>query len=143
MPLVQITVPAGSIPDDALGTLRQELAAAVMRAMGLPATPFFSSATWVHVHEVPEDRASTGDAASRPGFVVVVTALAGFLTPERNEALSAEVVRHVLTAAKLPQDDAGSVWTIVHEVPEGYWSVGPNLTKREKLDALIAEANGA
>lgn len=143
MPLVQITVPAGSIPADSLRTLRQEVAAAVMRAMGLPATTFFSAATWVYVQEVPEDRASTADPASRPGFLVVVTALEGFLTPERNEALSAEVTRHVLAAAARPPEDAGSVWTIVREVPEGFWSVGGALTRRNRLDALIASASAA
>lgn len=143
MPLVEITVPAGSVPPESIGSLQRNVAGSVLKWMGLPDTDFFTSATWVHVHEIPAERASTGRAGTDPGFVVVVTAIEGFLTPERNEALSAEVTRHVLTAASLPAEKAASVWTIVREVPEGFWSVGGNITRRSKLDALIKAESGA
>ncbi|MFI9114438.1 tautomerase family protein [Streptomyces venezuelae] len=138
MPLVEITVPEGALAEAAAEALQQRVADSVLTAMGLPRTDFFASATWVYVREAAKGLATTG-AGTAPGVLVVVTPLAGFLTPERNEALAAEVTRHVQEATA--PDTV--VWLVVHEVPEGNWAVNGALTRRAKIDEFVAEAAGS
>lgn len=142
MPLVEITVPAGALEEDVLPSLQQDIADSVLKWMGLPLDDFFRSATWVYVKEVPAGRSTTGAGDTGPRFLVVVTPLEKFLTAESNEAMSEEITQFVLKAAGLPADKASSVWTLVREVPEGYWSVGANLTRRKNIDALIEQSKG-
>ncbi|MFD8209545.1 4-oxalocrotonate tautomerase family protein [Streptomyces sp. NPDC059695] len=135
MPLVEITVPEGTLSASAAEVLQQQVADSVLAAMELPGTEFFAAATWVYVREAAKGLATTG-AGRPPGVLVVVTPLEGFLTPERNEALSAEVTRHVHEAT----GPDTVVWLVVNEIPEGNWAVNGALTRRAKIDELVAEA---
>ncbi|MFD5467788.1 hypothetical protein ACFWIQ_34000 [Kitasatospora sp. NPDC127059] len=139
MPLVDITAPAGSIAPDRLEGLQQQVADTVLRWMELPLTAFFRSATWVYVHEAPEKTSATGAAGTAPGFIVKVTALEDFLTPERTEQLSVELTRLIQSTATPATEAESTVWVIVQEVPEGYWSVNGGLTRRAKIDEFIAQ----
>ncbi|MFD0077500.1 4-oxalocrotonate tautomerase family protein [Streptomyces sp. NPDC127166] len=138
MPLVEITVPEGTLSEVAAEVLQQQVADSVLTAMELPRTEFFAAATWVYVREAAKGLATTA-AGRPPGVLVVVTPLEGFLTPERNEALAVEVTRHV-HAATGPDT---VVWLVVNEIPEGNWAVNGGLTRRAKIDELVAEANRA
>jgi hypothetical protein len=140
MPLFEITAPAGAFPETAVETVQQRVARAVLTWMGLPGTDFFAGATWVYLHEADKGRGATALPGATPGFLVVVTALENFLTPERNESLAAEITRIVREEAQYGADDQTPVWTIVKEIPEGYWAVNAGLTRRAKLDELIARA---
>ncbi|MEU1086443.1 hypothetical protein ACFYPN_22460 [Streptomyces sp. NPDC005576] len=134
MPLVEITAPSGLLPGPALPAVQKDVAEAVLKWMGLPQTDFFSGATWVYVRETEKGGAATGIPGVEPGFLVVVTPLGGFLDPERNESLATEIT-WILQAA------AGGepvVWTLVNEIPEGFWAVNGSLTRRAKIDELIA-----
>ncbi|MFF9850071.1 tautomerase family protein [Streptomyces litmocidini] len=136
MPLVEITVPEGTLSEAAAEVLQQRVADSVLTAMELPHTDFFAAATWVYVREAAKGLATTGTGRP-PGVLVVVTPLEGFLTPERNEALAAEVTRHVHEAT----DPDTVVWLVVNEIPEGNWAVNGALTRRAKIDELVAEAS--
>ncbi|MEU7389640.1 tautomerase family protein [Streptomyces tanashiensis] len=135
MPLVEITVPEGTLSEAAAEVLQQRVADSVLTAMELPLTEFFATATWVYVREAAKGLATTG-VGRPPGVLVVVTPLEGFLTPERNEALSVEVTRHVHEAT----GPDTVVWLVVNEIPEGNWAVNGGLTRRAKIDELVAEA---
>jgi phenylpyruvate tautomerase PptA (4-oxalocrotonate tautomerase family) len=139
MPLVEITAPAGSLPETAIAKVQREVANVVLRWMELPQTDFFAGATWVYVREAETGRAATGAPGVAPGFLVVVTPLEGFLTPARNESLASEITA-VLRDAATEAGPESPVWTVVHEVPEGYWAVNGALTRRAKLDELISQA---
>jgi phenylpyruvate tautomerase PptA (4-oxalocrotonate tautomerase family) len=137
MPLVEITAPAGALPGPAFATVQKSVADAVLKWMELPQTDFFAGATWVYVHDTGKGSAATGAAGVEPGFLVVVTPLEGFLTPEKNESLAKEI-------AAVLQEACGKehpVWTLVNEVPEGFWAVNGSLTRRAKLDDLIAQSS--
>ncbi|MFD3334034.1 4-oxalocrotonate tautomerase family protein [Streptomyces sp. NPDC058700] len=135
MPLVEITVPEGTLSEAAAEVLQQQVAHSTLTAMELPRTDFFAAATWVYVREAAKGLATTG-AGTPPGVLVVVTPLEGFLTPERNETLSAEITRQVREAT----DSDAVVWVVVNEIPEGNWAVNGGLTRRAKIDELVAEA---
>ncbi|MBD0707731.1 MULTISPECIES: hypothetical protein [unclassified Streptomyces] len=135
MPLVEITVPEGSVTGAAVEVLQQRVVTSVLTAMELPRTDFFTSATWVYLREAAKGLAVTGTGAA-PGAVVVLTPLEGFVTPERNEVLGAELTRHVREATGTDT----VVWLIVNEIPEGNWAVNDALTRRARIDEFIAEA---
>ncbi|MFJ4341150.1 hypothetical protein [Streptomyces sp. NPDC088915] len=135
MPLVEITVPEGTLSEAAAEVLQQQVADSVLKAMELPRTDFFTAATWVYVREAAKGLATTG-AGTPPGVLVVVTPLEGFLTPGRNEALSVEATRWVREAT----GPDTVVWLVVNEVPEGNWAVNGALTRRAKIDEFVAEA---
>jgi phenylpyruvate tautomerase PptA (4-oxalocrotonate tautomerase family) len=140
MPLIDITAPAGAFSPTAAEAVQHKVAQAVMAWMGLPDTDFFAGATWVYLHEAGQGRSATGAPGTAPGFLVVVTALEKFLTPERNESLAADITRIIREEARYGADDETPVWTVVHEIPEGYWAVNAGLTRRAKLDVLLAQA---
>lgn len=140
MPLLDVSLPLGSVPQEKKPTLITGLAEAVLDAMGLPASDFFRGATWVHLHEISPENSGTGSGAGEPHFTATVTALSGFLDAARNEALGARLSALILDAAGLDASKSALVWTIVQEIPEGSWAIGGGLTRRANIDAFIAEA---
>ena len=140
MPLVELTAPAGILSPDAKRRLQGDLATAVLNAMALPQTPFFRSATWIVITDRAPEDFGAGDGGDAPRFLVTITALSGFLDAERNEALAAEITQLIRKAAATGDGPEASVWTVVHEVPEGCWSVNDRLTRRAAIDTLIAQA---
>lgn len=138
MPLVELSTPAGFLDANRKEELRNNLATAVLNAMDLPLTEFFYSATWVIFNEYSPQDLGSGNGSSDNRVLAVITALAGFLDGERNEALGAEISELVQKAAR--SDSTATVWTITHDVPEGNWSVDGQLTRRAKIDAVVAAA---
>lgn len=51
MPLVQISIPAGSLDNDKKAEMIRKVTDAVVEAEGIPAVRAF---TWVHINEVPD-----------------------------------------------------------------------------------------
>ena len=72
MPMIDLTVPAGSLEPDAAATLLDELATMLLRAEGAPDTEFFREITWVYLHEVPAV-AVGGRPGGAPRFRVAIT----------------------------------------------------------------------
>jgi len=140
MPLIEMSAPAGSVPDENKPALQEDLAAAVLDAMDLPKSEFFRSATRVYLSMFSAENTGTGSGGAGSGFTVTVTALSGFLDAEKNEALAGRLTGIVLGAAGLDPSHAASVWTVVHEIPEGNWAVGGGITRRAVIDTHAAAA---
>ena len=138
MPLIELSTPAGFLDASRKEELRNNLATAVLNAMDLPLNDFFYSATWVTFSEFSPEDLGSGNGGADNRVLAVITGLAGFLDGERNEALGAEITELVQKAAG--SDSSATVWTITHEVPEGNWSVNGQLTRRAKIDAMVAAA---
>lgn len=51
MPLVQISIPSGSLDNDKKAEMIRKVTDAVVEAEGIPAVRAF---TWVHINEVPD-----------------------------------------------------------------------------------------
>ena len=93
MPLIDLTLPQGSISPDDRAKLADELTAVVLRAERAPDTDFFRSVTWAFVHELPEGTITAGGA--EPAFRVVVTMPEGALSDRRKQELVSEATRLV------------------------------------------------
>ena len=136
MPLIDLTLPQGSISPDDRAKLADELTAVVLRAERAPDTDFFRSVTWAFVHELPEGTITAGGA--EPVFRVVFTVPDGALSDRRKQELVSEATRVVSAAAGLGEADGLRVFVIISEVPNGNWGAAGNVVDFEQLREVAA-----
>lgn len=142
MPMIDLTFVRGSVDDEALSRLTDELVAALLRAERAPDTPFLRDNTWVYLHPVdPEDLSVGGRGPGAPRFRVDVTVFAGALDKDRKEQLAADVHAAVCAAAGIePRGErAFHAWTLIHEIPEGNWAGGGKIIYYQQVKGLVAE----
>lgn len=135
MPMIQLTLPAGVLTDDARRDLQKTLAATLLKWEGAPDTAFFRAQAWTRIDEVDGGRfgALEDDA---PRFRLDVTVPQGGISQRRKEGLVRETTQQVLAAAGLGDADALRVWVLIHEQPEGTWGAAGNIIKFQELAAL-------
>jgi phenylpyruvate tautomerase PptA (4-oxalocrotonate tautomerase family) len=142
MPMIDLTYVRGSLEEQALGRLADELVTALLRAERAPDTPFLRDNTWVYLHAVEATDLSVGGRGpGTPRFRVELTVFEGALDKERKERLAADVHAAVCAAAGIePQGSrAFHVWTLIHEIPEGNWAGGGKVIYYQQVKGLVAE----
>jgi phenylpyruvate tautomerase PptA (4-oxalocrotonate tautomerase family) len=142
MPMIDLTYVRGSLSDDALGRLSEELVTVLLRAERVPDTPFMRENTIVYLHALePAAQLVGGREQGLPRFRVELTIFEGAMSQARKEQLAADVHSAVSTAAGF--DPRGTrayhVWTLIHEVPEGNWAGGGQIIYYEKVKGLVAD----
>jgi phenylpyruvate tautomerase PptA (4-oxalocrotonate tautomerase family) len=138
MPLIQLTVPEGALTTEGRTTAQRTLARALLQWEGAPDTAFFRSAAWSYLHELPTGAQVTAEDDA-PRFRVDVTVPQGALSERRKAGLVSDLTRIVLEAAGLPPADAGKVWVLIHEQPDGTWGAGGAIVRHADLVALAKE----
>jgi len=122
VPLIDLTMPAGTLDAERRGALVQRLGETLLRWEGAPDTDFFKSIMWVHVHELGGEAINAaGVPVSEPHFRLDVTVPEGALSDRRKEGAVSELTQAVLEAAELDDSAAIRVWVLIHEVPDGNW----------------------
>ena len=142
MPMIDLTFVRGSVDDEALSRLTDELVTALLRAERAPDTPFLRDNTWVYLHGLDAaDLSVGGRGPGAPRFRVDVTVFAGALDKDRKEQLAAEVHAAVCAAAGIEPQGARAfhVWTLIHEIPEGNWAGGGQVIYYQQVKGLAAE----
>lgn len=142
MPMIDLTLVRGSVDDQALSRLTEELVTALLRAERAPDTPFLRDNTWVYVHALDAAKLSVGGRGpGAPRFRVDVTVFAGALAKDRKERLAADVHAAVCTAAGIEPQGARAfhVWTLIHEIPEGNWAGGGQVIYYQQVKGLTAQ----
>jgi|ERR1700733_23382 phenylpyruvate tautomerase PptA (4-oxalocrotonate tautomerase family) len=142
MPMIDLTYLRGSLDQDALGRLTDELVAALLRAEKAADTPFLRDNTLVYLHELdPAAQSVGGRGTGAPRFRVEATVFEGALTKDRKERLAADVHAAVCAAAGLEPDGdrAFHIWTLIHEIPEGNWAGGGKVIYRRQVEGLVAD----
>ncbi|OBI89390.1 tautomerase family protein [Mycobacterium sp. 1245805.9] len=142
MPMIDLTFVRGSVDDEALARLADELVTALLRAERAPDTPFLRDNTWVYLHPVEAGELSVGGRGpGAPRFRVDLTVFDGALDQPRKEQLAADVHGAVCAAAGIePQGPrAFHVWTLIHEIPEGNWAGGGKVIYYQQVKGLVAE----
>jgi phenylpyruvate tautomerase PptA (4-oxalocrotonate tautomerase family) len=132
MPMIDLTYVRGSLGQQALGRLTDELVTALLRAEQAPDTPFLRDNTLVYLHELDP---------GAPRFRVEMTVFAGALTKDHNEQLAADVHVAVCGAAGIDPEgeQAFHVWTLIHEIPEGNWAGGGKIIYYRQVKGLVAD----
>ena len=142
MPMIDLTFVRGSLNDQVLGLLTDELVAALLRAERAPDTPFLRDNTLVYLHALdPAAQSVGGRGAGAPRFRVEMTVFEGALSQDRKERLAADVHAAVCAAAGIePEGErALHVWTLIHEIPEGNWAGGGKVIYYRQVKGLVAD----
>src|ERR1700756_4580314 len=142
MPMIDLTYVRGSLVDQGLGQLTDELVAALLRAGSAPDTPFLRDNTLVYLHALdPAAQSVGGRGGGAPRFRVEMTVFEGALSQDRKEQLAADVHAAVCAAAGIePEGErAVHVWTLIHEIPEGNWAGGGKIIYYEQVKGLVAD----
>jgi phenylpyruvate tautomerase PptA (4-oxalocrotonate tautomerase family) len=142
MPMIDLTYLRGSLTDQALGVLTEELVTALLRAERAPDTPFLRDNTLVYLHALdPAAQSVGGRGAGAPRFRVEITVFEGALPQDHKERLAADVHAAVCAAAGIePEGErALHVWTLIHEVPEGNWAGGGKIIYYRQVKGLAAD----
>jgi phenylpyruvate tautomerase PptA (4-oxalocrotonate tautomerase family) len=142
MPMIDLTYVRGSLTDQALGVLTDELVAALLRAERAPDTPFLRDNTLVYLNALdPAAQSVGGRGAGAHRFRVEMTVFEGALSQDRKERLAADVHAAVCAAAGIePEGErALHVWTLIHEIPEGNWAGGGKIIYYRQVKGLVAD----
>lgn len=142
MPMIDLTFVRGSVDDQALSRLTDELVTALLRAERATDTPFLRDNTLVYLHAMdPVELSVGGRGPGEPRFRVDLTVFAGALDTARKEQLTADVHVAVCAAAGIePQGPrAFHVWTLIHEIPEGNWGGGGKVIYYQQVKGFVAE----
>jgi phenylpyruvate tautomerase PptA (4-oxalocrotonate tautomerase family) len=135
MPMIQLTVPVGTLTDAGRAGVQRELARVLLRWEGAPDNEFFRAQAWSYLRELPEGAQTTGED-DQPRFLVNVTVPQGAMSERRKSGLVEEATQVVLKAAGLDAGHALRVWVLIHEQPEGTWGAGGSIIRFADLKAL-------
>jgi phenylpyruvate tautomerase PptA (4-oxalocrotonate tautomerase family) len=147
MPMIDLTMPAGALSDEALDSLSDTLMRALLRAEQVSedvATKELLS--WFFVREIPPRRMYGGaqPVNGRPLFRIDVSVPEDVLDTERKDRFVAEATDLILAAAGLDRDDAGNkarVWVIFREVPDGSWGGGGRILSLRQIARIVGVAD--
>jgi phenylpyruvate tautomerase PptA (4-oxalocrotonate tautomerase family) len=142
MPMIDLTYVRGSLDDQALRRLTDELVTALLRAERAPDTPFLRDNTLVYLHTLdPAAQSVGGRGSGAPRFRVEMTVFEGALSQDRKEQLAADVHAAVCAAAGIEPDGARAyhVWTLIHEIPEGNWAGSGKIIYHRQVQGLVAD----
>lgn len=143
MPMIDLTFVRGSLTDEAVRTLADELVAVLLQAERAPDTAFMRDNTVVYLHEIdPGAQLVGGHRGGEPRFRVDMTVFGGAMSKELKEQLAAEVHTAVCAAAEIDPTGprAYHVWTLIHEVPEGNWAGAGRIIYRQQVEGLTNPA---
>jgi phenylpyruvate tautomerase PptA (4-oxalocrotonate tautomerase family) len=139
VPLLDVDLPAGLIPEAAQAQLLDDLGKALLRAEGLPTEgPILAHASvFLNILAPGAVRTLAGPGAPAPVRVRVTTA-AGSLDRGAQRQVVADITRLVAQAAG---DESVAARTLVlhSEIAEGGWGTGGVALGREDFDALNAK----
>jgi phenylpyruvate tautomerase PptA (4-oxalocrotonate tautomerase family) len=143
--MIDVTFVRGSLNDDAMSKMTDELVTVLLRAERAPDTPFLRDNTVVYLHPLePAAQLVGGRRPGEPRYRVDLTVFDGALSKERKEQLAADVHAAVCEAAGI--DPAGArryhVWTLIHEIPEGNWAGGGKIVYYQQVKGLVADDEG-
>jgi phenylpyruvate tautomerase PptA (4-oxalocrotonate tautomerase family) len=142
MPMIDLTYVRGSLEQQALGELTDELVTALLRAERAPDTPFLRDNTVVYLHDLdPAAQSVGGRGPGAPRFRVEMTVFEGALSQARKEQLAADVHVAVCAAAGIDPEGAKAfyIWTLIHEIPEGNWAGGGKIIYYRQVKGLVAD----
>jgi phenylpyruvate tautomerase PptA (4-oxalocrotonate tautomerase family) len=138
MPKIELTVPKDALTSEGRAKVQKELAAVLLRWEGAPDDAFFRAQAWAYLRELPGAQTTAED--DDPRFLVEVRVPEGALSERRKARLVEDATKVVLVAADLAQEDAGRVWVLIEEQPEGTWGAGGAVIRFRELVALATQA---
>jgi phenylpyruvate tautomerase PptA (4-oxalocrotonate tautomerase family) len=140
MPMIDLTLPKGTLPDEAKTELMEKLTRTLLKWEGAkPENDAAQSIAWTFLNEA-ELVTVAGKPAEEPRYRVYCGVPQGSIGNPEKQGLVEEVTRHVLEAespGKDPAADAaGRVWVIVNEITDGNWGGFGRIFRLEDIMAF-------
>lgn len=135
MPMIDVLLPDGLVPESAQPELGQGLAAALLRWEGNPVAAPYSEHTAVFFHVLARSAVHTAATANAAAVRVQVTTPPAALSREGQIGFVEEATRLIADAAG---DDTlpGRTWVVLTEAAEGGWGIAGFALGRAEFDAL-------
>jgi len=144
MPLIDLHIPADLLSTSQQESLIQGLFQALLKCEHAANNPRAESINWLYVHEYPADKIYVaGKVRPKPHYRIEVTVMAGMLTEAVKKQVTEDMTRRVLETegAKVNPMNAGRVWILFHDLPEGNWAAGGKLYRLQDLMRFIRGDN--
>lgn len=142
MPIMEVTMPEGAVPDDRRDELFDGMTTSLLKAEGAPDTEFFRNITWIHVNELPgRNVLANGRPVAEPTVKVDVTTPRGALSNRRRKILVADLTGVIGEATGI--DDPLRIWILCREIDEGSWGAGGGVVEFEALKAAARQEREA
>ncbi len=141
MPLIELTYPQDAIDDGARDTLAARLTDALMQCELSRRNPRARALIWTQFNPLGEERLFVaGRAAPRPHYRLDVTLMAGVMEAPVRASVVEAMTRAVLETegSDFNPLNAGRVWVLFHEIPDGRWGGGGRLYTLDELRRLVA-----
>ncbi|WP_329084293.1 MULTISPECIES: tautomerase family protein [unclassified Streptosporangium] len=125
MPMIDLTMPSGTLTDDGKAELMETLTRTLLKWEGAePGNKAAESIAWTFLHE-PSLVTVAGRPVRQPHYRVVLGVPQATLDDDAKAGLVAEVTERILRAEKNGRDpapeDGFRVWVIVNEITDGNW----------------------
>jgi len=122
MPMIDVHLPDGLLPADAVPRLAERLTHALLRWEGNPVAPPYSEHTVAFVHELPVGAIHTAADGPVAAVRIHVTTPPGALSREGQLGFVEEATRAVTELAEDPAL-ALRTWVILNEAVDGGWGI--------------------
>ncbi|MFM8236771.1 MAG: tautomerase family protein [Actinomycetota bacterium] len=122
MPMIDVHLPAGLLPAEAVPELAERLTHALLRWEGNPVAPPYSEHTAAFIHELPPSSIRTAEAGQTAAVRVNVTTPPGGLDRAGQLGFVEEATRAVADLVGDPAI-AGRTWVILNEAVDGGWGI--------------------
>lgn len=144
MPIMEVTMPEGAVPDDRRDELFDGMTTSLLKAEGAPDTEFFRNITWIHVNELPARNVlANGRPVAEPTVKVEVTTPQGALSDRRRKLLVADLTANIREATGIAEEDSLRIWILCREIDEGSWGAGGGVVEFEALKAAARQEREA
>jgi phenylpyruvate tautomerase PptA (4-oxalocrotonate tautomerase family) len=143
MPMIDLTIPAGSIAKDKRDALVDTLTGVLLRLEGAPDNERSRGIAWVFVDEKPVNDIYVGGKSGKvPVYRMQVTVPEKALDADKKNKVVAEFTSLVLKAAGEEETDQTRkrVWCIIREVPDGNWGGGGQIFTLKDVARYISGA---
>ena len=138
MPTIEVTIPQGTLSEEQLEPLLQDLTRSLIKWEGVadPDDPQARATVLASIYEVPDRRyARDSESGASMRALVQISIPQGVLTNERKRGLVDEVTRAILTAAEEPAHRR--IYCLIHEIADGNWGSGGRILRlRDMVEAL-------
>jgi phenylpyruvate tautomerase PptA (4-oxalocrotonate tautomerase family) len=141
MPMIELIVPEGAVPEDEKTPLMNDLTGILLRAERAPDTDITRAISWGYLYERPAARVFQGGqpvSAEEPTFRLKVTVPEGALNDKGKAELVAAAHERILQVAG--EDAALRVWVMIDEVTDGNWGGAGRIFRYQDIVALATGA---
>lgn len=127
MPMIDLSLSAGALPEPKLKDLLHRATKILMWWEKIPDTDAARHIAWTFAQEVPDGRLNVGGLTpSKPRYRFTVSTIEGLMDDRAKQGVMRDLVRITLEAegALHDHENAARVWCLFNDLPRSSWGIG-------------------